>query len=393
MAIGFYEARNIALRNVNKIVKKEVVDIKDALNRVLASDIFASRDLPPFDNSAMDGFAFRYKDINKRLKVVATIYAGDIVKPILKDSECYKIMTGAKVPRDSDIVVPIENCNLDGDYVEILNKPKKGNAIRLKGEELKSGTLLLKAGEILTFQKIALLASQGITKVECYKRLKIAIIASGDEIREPWEEASSDEIYNINSINIEMLLKSYGYSSSYLGRLADNLDDITNFIAKLKEYDAIVTTGGISAGDADFTKEAFEKNGLKELFHGVRVKPGHPTMFGKMDKSFIFAMPGNPLAAILNFVLLALPTIAKMQGVEEFNFKRCKAKMAKELKLKSKRANIVLGTIEDGYFYPYKDNKYGSGMIMPLVESSAIAIFDEGISLVEKDSNIELILL
>jgi molybdopterin molybdotransferase len=393
MAIGFYEARNIALRNVNKIVKKEVVDIKDALNRVLASDIFASRDLPPFDNSAMDGFAFRYKDINKRLKVVATIYAGDIVKPILKDSECYKIMTGAKVPRDSDIVVPIENCNLDGDYVEILNKPKKGNAIRLKGEELKSGTLLLKAGEILTFQKIALLASQGITKVECYKRLKIAIIASGDEIREPWEEASSDEIYNINSINIEMLLKSYGYSSSYLGRLADNLDDITNFIAKLKEYDAIVTTGGISAGDADFTKEAFEKNGLKELFHGVRVKPGHPTMFGKMDRSFIFAMPGNPLAAILNFVLLALPTIAKMQGVEKFNFKRCKAKMTKELKLKSKRANIVLGTIKDGYFYPYKDNKYGSGMIMPLVESSAIAIFDEGVSLVEKDSNIELILL
>jgi len=393
MAISYKEAKEIALSSAKTVVKSEIIDISNALNRVIARDIDAARDLPPYNNSAMDGFAFRHSDIKNNLKIVATVYAGDIQEAILNQNECYRIMTGAKVPSDADTIVPIEFCKVNKEFVKIQNDIKKGNALRLKGEELKVGQSIIKRGEILTYDKIALLASQGVTKVEVYKKLKIAIVASGNEIKEPWEKANSDEVYNINSINIKMLLESYGFYSDYKGKLADNLEDIVNFVATLKEYDVIITTGGISAGDADFTKEAFIKNGLKELFHGVRIKPGHPTMFGVMDKTFIMAMPGNPLAAILNFILLGIETLYKLQGSNSFEFKRCRVKMAKDLKLKSGRVNIVLGKIKNRYFIPYNDNKYGSGMIVPLVNSSVIAIFEEDISLVKQDSEIEVVLL
>jgi len=393
MAIDFFDAKEIALKSITHTPQTQIIDIFDALGKVLATDIKAVKNLPSFNNSAMDGYAFRYEDINNTLEIVATIYAGNNQNPILKTNQCYKIMTGAKVPSDCDTVAQVELCTQEGNQVTINNQIKKANAIRLKGEEVKKGELILAKNQRLNYANIALLASQGIDKIEVYKELKIAILASGDELKEPWESASEDEIYNINSINIASFLREYGFKSDYLGRLGDNLEEITAQIAKLKEYDLIITSGGISAGEADFTKEAFLNNGFKELFHGVKVKPGHPTMFGLMDKTFVMAMPGNPLAAILNVMFLSLPVIFKLQGVDNFKFNKCKVKMAKDLKLKSGRLNIVLGSIKENKFYPYKDNKYGSGMIMPLVQSSAVALFEPNVSKLNENDEIEVYLL
>ncbi len=384
----FLEAQNLALQNVKATEEKEIIDLEDALNRVVAQDIICIKDLPTYDNSAMDGYAFKYSERNRDLKVVATIMAGDIREPILKEGECYKIMTGAKVPSDVDTIAQREICEESNGIMHLTSDVKQGNAIRLKGEEQNKGSVLIEKGEILTGAKIALLATQGITKVEVYKKLSIAIVSTGNELKEPHEVASEDEVYNINAINIKMLLKNYSLDAEYLGSIPDDLEQGVEFISKLKECDLIITTGGISKGDADFTKQAFVQNGLKELFHGIKVKPGHPTMMGTMGSSFVMAMPGNPLAAIVNIILLSMPIIFKMQGVKNFYYESITVKNGKELKLKPGRVNIVLGILVDGKFIAYKNNKYGSGMITPLVESSYIAIFGEEVNLVSYDEDI-----
>ncbi len=393
MVVGFKEALEIGLNSVKNSKEPEIVNLKEALGRVVYEDILAVKNLPTFTNSAMDGYGFRFEDKDNKLKIVKKIYAGDIVEPILNKNECYKIMTGAKVPSDVDTIIPYEKVEKNKEFIKILDKNlKKGNAIRLKGEEIKEKELLIKKGERLDYAKIALLASQGIMQIKVYKRLSIGIISGGDELKEPWEEASEDEVYNINGIHFEMLLKHYGFESEYLGKLADNLEEIEEFIDKLKGYDVIITSGGISGGDADFTKKAFVDKGLKELFHGVKIKPGHPTMFGIIKDSFVMAFPGNPLAAIINLLLLGIPVISKMQGVKDFNFTKVSLFMSQDLYLKGGRVNIVLGEMQQKLFIPYKNNKYGSGMITPLVKSNAIVIFDEQKEFVAKGEEVEAII-
>ncbi len=391
MSVSFKEALKLGLNGCKTVTASEIIDISNSLSRVLAKDVICVKNLPSFNNSAMDGYALKYSEIGSRLKVAAKIFAGDKQETILKENECYKIMTGAKVPNDADTIAPYEICEIDGDYIKVAKEIKKGNALRLKGEEQKKGSLLFEKGTVLTFDKIALLASQGIMQIEVFKPLKIAVLSTGNELKEPWQEASEDEVYNINGINIQMFLKKNGFESGYLGSLPDDLDAATEAINGLKNYDLIITTGGISGGDADFTKQAFLQNGLKELFHGVKVKPGHPTMMGVMGNSFVMAMPGNPLAAIVNIMLLSIPIIYKMQGAKDYLHKPIPVKNGLELKLKPGRTNIVLGNLINGKFKAYKNNKYGSGMITPLVESEYVAIFDEDKSLIKEGEEIEVV--
>ncbi len=393
MSVLFKEALNLALKSCETVKETETVELWNALGRVLAEDVVSVKNLPAFNNSAMDGYAFKYEEINFPLKIVKTVFAGDLAEAVLKKGECYKIMTGAKLPSDADTVAQKEICEVNDGYVKIVQNIKKGNAVRLKGEEQKKGTVLLKKGELLTPDRIGLLASQGVFKIEVFKKLKIAVLSTGSELKEPWEEAKEDEIYNINGINIVMLLKNFRFPADYLGALPDSLEQTVEKIAALKDYDLIITSGGISTGDADFVKTAFLKNGLKELFHGVKVKPGHPTMMGIMGKTFVMAMPGNPLAAILNIMFLSMPVILKMQGAENFEFKKITAKNAEELKLKPGRVNIILGNIKDGRFYAYNRGKYGSGMVTPLVNSSYAVLFDEKQSLIKEGEEIKAIRL
>ncbi len=388
----FTEALELALKSAVATTRKEVVDIENTLGRVISEDIECIKDLPPYNNSAMDGYAFKYSEIKSELNVVETILAGDIIEPKLKDNDCYKIMTGAKVPSDCDTIAPREICEINNNYIKVLKDINKGNALRLKGEEQKSGTILLKKGEILTAAKIALLASQGITKVECYKELNIAIVSTGSELKEPYEEASEDELYNINGINIKMHLKSFGINSKYLGTLPDTLEKSIDFFSNLSKYDIIISSGGVSGGDADFTKKALLANGFNELFHGLAVKPGHPILMGKMKNSFVIALPGNPLAAILHTLIMAIPIIMKIKGANTLFYNTIEAKST-QLKLKPNRVNIVLGNYENGKFSAYKNNKYGSGMITPLVKSNSIAIFGENISEIKENQVIKIVLL
>ena len=377
-------------------IKREtkIVMIDDALGKVLAEDLFVEKNLPSFDNSAMDGYAFRVADAGKRLKIKRSIFAGEKPEATLGEGECYKIMTGAQVPSDADTIAPFEKCSdVSPKAVTTPADIQKGANLRKKGEETKVGDVLFTKGTRLGYAQVALLAAQGITAVKVILPLKIAVVSSGNEIREPWESASEDEIYNANAFGITALLRSYGFDAVYVGSIPDNLEQATNYLAGINSYDVILTTGGISHGDADYLYQAFVSNGMQPLFHGVAVKPGHPTMMGVMRDIFIMGMPGNPLTTMVMTHTLSLPVLFKMQGSTAVHHSATLAKMGQMLKFRGKRSNIVLGSVRSGLFHPTRGGKVGSGMLTPLCESNALAYFDESVQSVEEGDLVKVVML
>ena len=373
--INYKEAFYRCIDNAKPTNLYKNVFVKDSLREFLAEDILARRDAPVFSNSAMDGFGFR-KSENKKLKVIKTIYAGDKYEDFkIKDDECIRIMTGARVPEGIDTVIPIEKCiEVTKNYI-VIPEIKKGANIRLKGEEITKGDILVKKGTEITPEIIALLTSQGIVNVKTFIKPKIAILSTGNELKEPWEEADEEEIYNVNSHSIKALLKKNGFNADLIGIIPDTLGKTIEFIQNLKNrYDVIVTTGGISFGDADFIYEAFLKNGLKSFFRGIMVKPGRPTMVGIMDNTFVFALPGNPLSSYLNAFALMIPTLRKLSGANKYFYNFVYAKNKSEFKVNPKKDHTILGRFECGEWEVYKSYKYGSGMVSALSNSNSLVI-------------------
>lgn len=393
--LDFKDAVEKSLELVSSTSFSEIIPISNALGRVIANDISCVKNLPAFNNSAMDGFAVKFSDAGKTLNINKVIFAGDkgdAVKESLWDNECYKIMTGAKVPRDVDTIIPIENCfDVTDKTVKIPADIKKGANLRLKGEEQKEGNILFKKGEEINSSHITLLASQGLVMVEVYKKISIAILSTGNEIKEPWEEADDEEIYNCNSFALISQLKEKGFDATYCGVVPDSLEKSVEFIKNLKNYDVIITTGGISMGDADFVGEAFLQNGLQTAFHGVNIKPGRPIMMGKMDKTAVICLPGNPLTAMVNIYLFVIPMLNKLQGNSSFYHETSFAMNLEEFKTKSGRVNIVLGKLENGGFKVTRNNKYGSGMITVLYESNSILVTKESTSFINTAQEVYVI--
>ena len=393
--LDFEIAQEKSLNLVNQTAYKEIIPLNEAIGRVLSKDVICVKNLPAFNNSAMDGFAIKFSDAGKTLSINKVIFAGDKgakVEPSLKGNECYKIMTGAKVPFDADTIIPIENCfDVTQNSVRIPLEIKKGANLRLKGEEQKEGDVILKKGEKITSSFITLLASQGLVMVEVYKKISIAILSTGNEIKEPWEQVDDEEIYNCNSYALISLLKEKNFDATYCGVIPDNLEESKTFIKSLKNYDVIISTGGISMGDADFVGEAFLQNGLEVAFHGVNIKPGRPIMMGKMQNTVVICLPGNPLTAMVNIYLFVIPMLKKLQSETSINHGFIKAVNKKEFKTKSGRVNVVLGKVQNGDFFVTRDNKYGSGMITVLYESNAILVTNEQTSTITLNQEVKLL--
>ncbi len=375
----------------------ELINIEDSLGRVISKDIICVKNLPSFNNSAMDGFAIKARDAGKTLKVKTTIFAGQNVEACLEKKECYKIMTGAKVPNDVDTIIPIEEViSFKENEVTFKEEMRKGSCLRLKGEEKALNETLFEKGEVINSASIAVLASQGLIKVEVFKKLTIAVISTGNELKEPWEKANEDQIYNCNSYALITLLKEKGFEATYIGVIPDNLEESISFIKTLEHYDVIITTGGISMGDADFVGDAFLKNGLKTIFHGVNIKPGRPIMMGiikkeNLNNTFVMCLPGNPLTAMVNMHLFVIPVLNKIQGSSYFYQNIEIAENKEEFKTKTGRVNVVLGTYNKGEFIVTQKNRYGSGMITVLAQSNSIVVTSKDRAVVEAGNRVKVI--
>lgn len=371
------ETLNLIYNEIKSLNLKKIVPINEALNEICAKDIIAIKDLPCFDNSALDGYAFNHKNAGKTLKIKGIIYAGEKKEFHLNDDECYKIMTGAIMPKGADTVLRTEDANVKNDVLFLPNEIKKFDGYRLKGEEVTKGKILIKKGEVITPRKIMLLASQGISEVEIYKKPKIALFSSGDELKEPWQKADEYEIYNANASGIEALLKNNGFKSKYLGIIKDEPLTIKESFEKcFKEFDFVITSGGASAGDKDYMDEVLKDFGFKEIFDHVNIKPGRPTKCFIKDEKIVFVLAGNPTAAYLLAFLLAIPTLKKLINQNNDFFEISKTKFSGNLKLKSGRINAILGIYDNFCFKVIDDNKFGSGTISPLAKATHLYLSD-----------------
>jgi len=387
------DAMKVIDDHIAPIGESEKVFIFDAAGRVLAESILCQKELPAFTNSGMDGYAIRLGDSGKKVKIVGSIFAGDDVSDIeINDGECYKIMTGAMCPKNSEAVVPFEDAiSTQGEFVELPQNIKPNHNIKLKGEELALGKTVLQKGERLNASALSLIASQGISVVEVLRSIKIGVLSTGDEIVEPWHKAEDHQIYNSNSSAVYSHLKLLGFDVSYIGILPDELSGMKEKIRALQEFDVVFTTGGVSKGEADFVEKAFKECGMDVIFHGVLVKPGRHTMMGKTGKTYIFGLPGNPLAATVNLMYIIAPFLFKLSGEKSYYADFVYAKNMQTFKLSKGRANMVLGTLRNGEFLVARNGKYGSGMITPLVESNAIIFTKNGLEEVREGEMIKVV--
>ncbi|MDA1370020.1 MAG: molybdopterin molybdotransferase MoeA [Proteobacteria bacterium] len=304
------------LVSLPKIHATESVALLEATGRVLAEDLVASVNVPPHANSAMDGYAVQTADLAVDaavLHVTQRIVAGRVGLP-LAAGEAARIFTGAPLPEGADAVVMQENCVLNGDRVEILQIPEPGDNVRRAGEDVRAGEVLLPAGHRLRAQDIGLAASTGLTELSVKRKLRVALMTTGDELVAPGTELKEGQIYNSNFFAIFALLKSLHAEVIELGVIEDDFVSTRQALEEAADQvDCIISTGGVSVGDEDHVKAAVEAVGQLELW-SLAIKPGKPFASGKVLDAQFFGLPGNPVSAFVTFVLLVRPCLLTMLG-------------------------------------------------------------------------------
>lgn len=306
------------LRSGNRIrVDDENVDLGDCLGRVLAADVVSSIDVPPADNSAMDGYALNREDwpgADKPLEISQRITAGIPPAP-LKKGTAARIFTGAETPEGADAVVMQEKCKADGNLVYMDSVGNAGANIRPRGQDIRAGGTVLQQGHRLRAQDLGLIASLGIARVPVRRRLKVAIISTGEELVEPGEQLKPGQIYNSNRYMLQALLEGWGFEVLDFGITADDPQIISGTLSEAsREADAIVTTGGVSVGEEDHVKDVVESLGHIDLWR-VAIKPGKPFAFGDVLGTPFLGLPGNPVSAFVTALVIARPYLFDCQGV------------------------------------------------------------------------------
>ena len=300
----------------------EFVSIHDCLDRILAADIFADRDYPPFNRATMDGYAIISQDINigknNLLKITDTIHAGEAKQFALESGNCIKIMTGAPVPQRANAVIRIEDTHINGNEIHFNVKQLKENQnIALQGEDAKKGDLLIKKGTKLNPNSISLLAVTGHAKLEVYKLPNIAIVSTGNEIVAVESVIQPHQIRDSNVHTLKNSLLNYCISAIQTALIVDDKIALTNTLSELLNTDIIIISGGVSKGDADYVPEILKHLGVIEIFHRVSIKPGNPLWFGKMPNGgVVFGLPGNPISVQVGYKVFIESFIRKCFDME-----------------------------------------------------------------------------
>ncbi len=383
-----------ALKQIDEWVEplhSEIVSLEASLGRILSNDVYAEYNLPAFNNSAMDGYAIKYTDAGKEVVVGETIFAGDNSDAVVEQACAIKIMTGARVPPGADAIVTVEDIEIVSDNVILLPQSiKKAQHIRYAGEDIKAKDKLLEAGHKLHAHHITMLVSQGISHVYVTKRPRVAVFASGKELKMHFEKVEAHQIYNTNTPTFLARAKELGCEVIFIGTAEDTLQDIKDHIASaLEDSDLIITSGGVSVGDADFTKEAFASFEYEAYFSKVDIKPGKPTTFGRIGRTYVLNLPGNPLAAAVNFEIFAQSIILKLHNARRPYVGTFKAKMAVDFSQRAGKYTVVPGYYDGEFFTPVE--KRCPGMISPLAHSNAFMITDNKIETIAKHEQILLI--
>ena len=386
--ISINEALEIIYRTVNP-KSRHIVPIEESVGSIVARDYYASFDLPRFDNSAMDGYAVKVSDAGKEVVVKEITYAGDMAEETFKEGEAVKIMTGAPTSSSCEAIVPIENVEITSKGIKLPSDIKENAMIRWRGEDIKSGTAFLFANTKVTGYTLALLASQGITHIEVYRKPKVVIFSTGEELKAHYERIEAHQLYNSNAPMFYARAKELGCDVSYITSSGDSLESLKLAVKNAYDADLILTSGGVSVGDKDFTIEAFTQMGMKRLFSGVDIKPGKPTTFGTLESCLVVNLPGNPLAGMVNFEMFVKPCIAKLTGSSSFYHGLITTKMAHQHKIKAGKNAVILGEWNGEEFFPLKNQK--PGMVSPLDRADGMIVVRPSVSILEKAQEVKMI--
>ncbi|MCR9172139.1 MAG: molybdopterin molybdotransferase MoeA [bacterium] len=324
------------------------IQLSEALGYVLAEDVLSPIDMPPFDNSAMDGYAINEFDSDE-YKVVAEIQAGMNASDVtLKPGEAARIFTGAMVPASATTVVKQEITLRDGETVKITEAFQSGGNIRKKAEQIQSGTLALEKATHLNAAAIGLIAMLGIDSVKVYRKPLIKLLVTGNELVEAGNELQAGQIYESNAITIISALKELGFDATAV-RVADDYEATAKIVGELlQECDVLLTSGGISVGDYDFVGKAMEENGVRTEFYKVKQKPGKPLFFGSTDSCLVFALPGNPASALTCTYIYVFPALQKMTGSTSLHLEKRSLPMANSYTKRPGLTHYLKGRVVDG---------------------------------------------
>ncbi|MCC9071020.1 molybdopterin molybdotransferase MoeA [Flavobacterium sp. F-65] len=315
----------IAENSIKMPVRK--IKVSKSLGYILAETVYAPIAMPPFRQSAMDGYGFIHSE-SKQYDVIGISQAGANDKYKIKANQAVRIFTGAFVPDSVDTVVMQEHVTVNGDSISIDKMPDPNANVRAKGEQVNAGDIMLEKNIRLTPAAIGFLACLGITEVSVYSKPKVAILVTGNELVQPGEKLKLGKIFESNSIMLQAALETAGIKKVKVFRVKDNLKATEKVLKKLLlKYDMILVSGGISVGDYDFVKEALLKNGVQELFYKINQKPGKPLFFGNKEEKLVFALPGNPASSLTSFYVYVLPALKKMMGFEDIHLKKIVRKL------------------------------------------------------------------
>ncbi|GAA6204165.1 molybdopterin molybdotransferase MoeA [Thalassotalea sp. SU-HH00458] len=377
--LPFEQALENMLTVVKPISDTEQVTLTNALGRVLAQDIKSPVNVPPNDNSAMDGYTFSSQSLaeNNTLKLVGRSMAGAPFTGECKAGECVRIMTGAKVPADCDTVEMQENCQVDGENITFLSPRKRADNVRSKGEDIAKEQVVFLTGRELTAIDIGVLASLGIDKVTVFRKLKVALISTGDELKKPGQSLNDGDIYESNSQFLTSLLTKLGAEIIDFGIVEDVETSIFTAFKKADDVaDVVISSGGVSVGDADYTKTVLEALG-KIAFWKIAMKPGKPFAFGTLTKAYFFGLPGNPVSALVTAHQLALPALLKMQHVNREQPLTLKAKTTQVLKKSPGRMDFQRGILsqdENGDLQVTSTGSQGSGILTSMAAANCYIV-------------------
>lgn len=392
----YEEARSIILENVAPL-GTERVETGRALGRTLAEDVSAPWPLPSCDNSAMDGYAVRADDCRgpARLRITGYLPAGGTALAGVEPGCAVKIMTGAPIPPGCDAVIPFEETSLADDHVVVETKVTARQHIRFRAEDVREGDVVLQGGTPLRPPEISMLASLGKAFVPVYRKVRVAVLSTGDELIELGEPPPPGTIINSNSPAVAAAVRETGAESLLLGIARDDLESHAAKISEGLKADALITTAGVSAGERDLVREVLARSGVVSRFWRVGIKPGGPTAFGTKDGVPVFSLPGNPVSALITFEVFVRPALLRMMGRKRVLRPLVKATLAGEVRKKPGKVHFLRVGIEvkGGEYIASSAGDQNTGILRTMVLADAIAVLPADKTVFAAGERVDIFLL
>ncbi len=380
----------------------EKVPLLESLGRVIGEDIDCRRDIPPLDNSGMDGYAVTAADIEGasrarpgRLEVIEDLPAGFLPRKTLKKGQATRIMTGAPIPNGADTVVPVEETEKDGTFVLIFQPFQAGEFIRKAGEDVKKGQRIVSRGDVLRSAEIGVLASNGRSSISVYQRPSVAILCTGEELVDVDEPLEGAKIVSSNSYTLAAQVKESGAVPVQLGIAKDRKEGVLEKLRQGLRSDVLISSAGVSVGDYDFVKEALRDLGMDLVFWRVAMRPGKPMVFGMIREKPVFGLPGNPVSSMVSFEQFVRPALLKMTGHRQIFRPVVEAVVKEDIRVSPGRRHYVRAVVSAGrqHYVAAVTGAQGSGILNSMVKANGLIIIPEDRDLVQAGERVKVQLL